>query len=143
MLKEFKEFIQKGNVLQLAVGFIMATYFGAIVKSLVDDIIMPPIGLALGGVDFSDMRLVLKEGVAAVMQGEDVVSPEVAEVAINYGNFINIVITFLIVAFAVFMIVKAYNSSVKKKEAEPAPAAPAPPSEEVQLLKEIRDSLKK
>ncbi len=143
MLKEFKEFIQKGNVLQLAVGFIMATYFGAIVKSLVDDIIMPPIGLALGGVDFSEMKLILKEGAPAVMSGEDVISAEVAQVAINYGNFINIILTFIIVAFAVFMIVKAYNSNLKKKEAAPAPAAPAPPSEEVQLLKEIRDALKK
>ena len=142
MLKEFKEFIQRGNVLELAVGFIMATYFGAIVKSLVADIIMPPIGLAMGGVDFADLKMILKEGAPAIMQGDEIVTPEVAEVAINYGNFINIVLTFVIVAFAVFLIVKMYNNYLKKKEAAPDPAPPQP-TEEVQLLKEIRDSLKK
>ncbi len=142
MLKEFKEFIQRGNVLELAVGFIMATYFGAIVKSLVNDIIMPPVGMAIGGVDFAQLKLVLKEGTPAVMSGEDVVSPEVAEVAIMYGNFINIVLTFLIVAFVVFLVVKMYNNYLKKKEEAPDPAPPQP-TEEVQLLKEIRDALKK
>lgn len=143
MLKEFKEFIQRGNVLELAVGFIMATYFGAIVKSLVNDIIMPPVGLAIGGVDFAQLKLVLKEGAPAVMSGEDVVSPAVAEVAIMYGNFINIVLTFLIVAFVVFLVVKMYNNYLKKKEEAPAPAEPPKPSEEVMLLTEIRDALKK
>lgn len=142
MLKEFKEFIQRGNVLELAVGFIMATYFGAIVKSLVNDIIMPPVGMAIGGVDFAQLKMVLKEGTPAVMSGEDVVSPEVAEVAIMYGNFINIVLTFVIVAFVVFLVVKMYNNYLKKKEEAPDPAPPQP-TEEVQLLKEIRDSLKK
>lgn len=143
MLKEFKEFIQKGNVLELAVGFIMATYFGAIVKSLVNDIIMPPIGMALGGVDFSEMRYIIKESADAVMDGETVITPAITEVAINYGNFINIILTFVIVAFVVFLIVKMYNNYLKKKEEEAAPAAPAGPSEEVKLLMEIRDSLKK
>src|SRR5690606_6281440 len=129
MLKEFKEFIQRGNVLELAVGFIMATYFGAIVKSLVNDIIMPPIGLAIGGVDFAQLKLVLKEGTPAVMSGEDVVAPEVAEVAIMYGNFINIVLTFVIVAFAVFLLVRTYNNYLKKKEEEPTPAPPKPTPE--------------
>lgn len=142
MLKEFREFIQRGNVLELAVGFIMATYFGAIVKSLVNDIIMPPIGLAIGGVDFAQLKLVLKEGTPAVMSGDEVVSPEVAEVAIMYGNFINIVLTFLIVAFVVFMIIRTYNNYLKKKEASPEPA-PAQPTQEVELLTEIRDALKK
>jgi len=142
MLKEFKEFIQRGNVLELAVGFIMATYFGAIVKSLVNDIIMPPIGLAIGGVDFAQLKLVLKEGTPAVMSGEDVVAPEVAEVAIMYGNFINIVLTFVIVAFAVFLLVRTYNNYLKKKEEEPTPAPPKP-TPEVELLTEIRDALKK
>ncbi len=141
MLKEFKEFIQRGNVLELAVGFILATYFGKIVSSLVDDIIMPPIGLALGGVDFSKMKMVLKEGEAAVMQGETVVSPEVAEVAIRYGQFINIVLTFIIVAFCVFMIVKAYNHWLKKKEVKKEEKPPQP-TKEVQLLEEIRDALR-
>lgn len=143
MLKEFQEFIKKGNVMELAVGFIMATYFGVIVKSLVNDVIMPPIGLLLGGVDFADLKYVIKEGQAAVMQGETVVTPEVLEVAINYGNFVNTIITFVIVAFAVFMIVRSYNKYLKKKEKEaPAPAPPKPSNEEV-LLTEIRDALKK
>lgn len=142
MLKEFKEFIQRGNVLEMAVGFIMATYFGAIVKSLVNDVIMPPIGLAIGGVDFSQLKIVLKDGSPAVMNGEEVVTPAVAEVAIMYGNFINIVLTFVIVAFVVFLVVRTYNNYLKKKEAEPAPAPPKP-SPEVELLTEIRDALKK
>ncbi len=143
MLKEFKEFIQKGNVLEMAVGFIMATYFGAIVKSLVNDIIMPPIGRLLGGVDFAELKMVIQEAVPAVMDGENVITPETAEVAIMYGNFINVVITFVIVAFTVFLVIKMYNNYLKKKE-EPAPApAPAEPSEDIKLLMEIRDALKK
>lgn len=112
MLKEFKEFIQRGNVLELAVGFIMATYFGAIVKSLVNDIIMPPIGLALGGVDFADMKMVLKEGAPAVVQGEEVLTPEVAEVAVSYGNFINVMLTFIIVAFVVFLVIRELTTII-------------------------------
>lgn len=141
MWKEFKEFIQRGNVLELAIGFILATYFGAITKSLVNDIIMPPIGLALGGADFSEMKTVLKEAEPAVMDGETVVSPAVAEVAISYGAFINTIITFIIVAFAAFLIVKTYNNYLKKKQEEPAPKPPQP-TKEVELLTEIRDSLK-
>lgn len=142
MLKEFKEFIQRGNVLELAVGFVMGTYFGAIVKSLVDDIIMPPIGMALGGVDFGDLKLILAKGQPAVMSGDEVITPEVAEVAVRYGNFINIVLTFIIVAFAVFLLVKAYNRYLKKQQEAPTPPPPQP-TEEVQLLKEIRDALKR
>lgn len=132
-MKEFKEFISKGNVIDMAVGLIMATYFGAIVKSLVDDILMPPLGKLLGGVDFSELKLVIQPAMG-----------DVAEVAINYGLFINSVITFLIVAYAIFMVVKLYNRMkdrmVKKEEA--APAAPAPPTKEEVLLTEIRDLLK-
>ncbi|MFO7671329.1 MAG: large-conductance mechanosensitive channel protein MscL [Bacteroidales bacterium] len=138
MIQEFKKFISKGNVIELAVGLIMAVYFGAIVKSLVDHIIMPPIGILLGNVDFSNLKVILK---AASMNG-DVAVPEVA---ISYGLFLNTVITFLIVAIAVFMVVKGYNkmkTSVEKKEAE-APAAPPAPSKEEVLLTEIRDLLKK
>jgi large conductance mechanosensitive channel len=135
MLKEFKAFISKGNVLELAVGLIMATYFGAIIKSLVDDIIMPPIGKLLGGVDFSNLKLVIQE--ASVNEAGE----EVAQVAIGYGNFINTILTFIIVAWAVFMVVKAYNK-MKKKEEE-APAAPPAPTKEEVLLTEIRDLLKK
>lgn len=133
MIKEFKTFISKGNVLEMAVGLIMATYFGAIVKSLVNDIIMPPIGLALGGVDFAEMKLVLQEGVA---EAEGVAA--IPEVAITYGVFINSIITFIIVAFCIFLVVKAYNNMKKKEEAAPPPAPPAPSKEEV-LLTEIRD----
>lgn len=138
MLKEFKAFISKGNVIELAVGLIMAVYFGAIVKSLVDHIIMPPIGILLGGVDFSSLKVVLQ---GATMNG-DVAVPEVA---ISYGIFLNTIITFIIVAFAVFMVVKGYNKmkeNMAKKEAE-APAAPPAPSKEEVLLSEIRDLLKK
>ena len=137
MVKEFKTFISKGNVLEMAVGLIMATYFGAIIKSLVADIIMPPIGLAMGGVDFAELKVVLQDAVA---EAEGVVA--VPEVAIAYGSFINTIITFVIVAFCIFLVVKAYNNMKKKEEAAPAPAPPAPTKEEV-LLGEIRDLLKK
>lgn len=143
MLKEFQDFIKKGNVLELAVGFIMATYFGVIVKSLVNDIVMPPIGLALGGVDFADLKFILKDAQVAVMNGDVVATPEIAEVAIYYGNFINTIITFIVVAFAVFMIVRSYNNYLKKKEEAPAPAEPPKPTREEELLTEIRDALKK
>jgi large conductance mechanosensitive channel len=138
MLKEFKSFIAKGNVMEMAVGLIMALYFGAIVKSLVDHIIMPPIGLLLGNVDFSNLKIVLAE---ATMNGETAVP----EVAISYGIFINTIITFLIVSLAIFMVVKGYNKmkeNMEKKEEE-APAAPPEPTKEEVLLTEIRDLLKK
>lgn len=121
----------------MAVGLIMATYFGAIVKSLVNDIIMPPIGLALGGVDFAEMKMVLQ---AAVPEAEGVAA--VPEVAIAYGAFINAILTFIIVAFCIFLVVKAYNNMKRKEEAAPPPAPPAPSKEET-LLTEIRDLLKK
>ena len=134
-MKEFQKFISKGNVVEIAVGLIMATYFGAIAKSLVNDVLMPPIGLLLGGVDFSTMKIVLQEATA---EGT-------AEVAINYGVFINTILTFLIVAMAVFMIVKGYNRMKEKweKKEEAKPAAPPAPSKEDLLLTEIRDLLKK
>ena len=133
MLKEFKAFLSRGNVLDLAVGLIMATYFGAIVKSFVDDILMPPIGMLIGGVDFAELNLKISEKTA-----ED---GTITEVFVNYGSFVNTIITFLLVAFAIFMIVKAYNKMQAKKEE--APAAPPAPSKEEQLLAEIRDLLKK
>ncbi len=141
MLKEFQDFVRKGNVLQMAVGLIMALYFGAITKSFVADILMPPIGLLIGGVDFENLRYVLKAGTDVVMDGDVVVVEAVKEVSINYGAFINTIITFVIVAFAVFMLVKAYNKTEKKKEE--APAAPPAPSKEEVLLAEIRDELRK
>ncbi|KYG75798.1 MULTISPECIES: large-conductance mechanosensitive channel protein MscL [Roseivirga] len=135
-MKEFQKFISKGNVVEIAVGLIMATYFGAIAKSLVNDVIMPPIGLLLGGVDFSTMKVVLQEASA---------DGATAEVAINYGIFFNTVLTFVIVAFAVFMIVKSYNRMKERweKKEEAAPAAPPKPTKEEVLLTEIRDLLKK
>jgi large conductance mechanosensitive channel len=129
IVREFRDFAVKGNVVDMAVGIIIGGAFGTIVKSLVDDVIMPPIGLLLGGVDFSNIVLTLKEATA-----------DAAAVTINIGAFINNVISFLIVAWAVFLLVKGMNSLKKKQEAAPA-AAPAPPKQEV-LLEEIRDLLK-
>jgi large conductance mechanosensitive channel len=136
MLKEFKEFALKGNVLDLAIGIIIGAAFTAIVSSLVDDIIMPPVGLATGGVDFSQLFVVLKgDGpYNTVAQAK-----EAGAVTWNIGLFINAVIKFLIVAFAVFMLVKAINKVTRKQEAK-APDVP-PPAEEVMLLREIRDLL--
>jgi len=142
MFKEFKEFISKGNVIDMAVGLILATYFGAIVKSLVNDIIMPPIGKLLGGVDFAQLKIIIQEPVKAVTDAAGtVITPEVTEIAVNYGSFINAIITFIIVAFAIFIVVKKYNKMKKKQEETPA-EPPAPSKEEV-LLTEIRDLLKK
>lgn len=145
MLKEFKTFISKGNVMEMAVGLIMATYFGAIVKSLVNDILMPPIGKMMGGVDFTELKMVIQEPAPAVMEGETVITEAVEEVAIMYGNFISHIITFIIVAFCIFMVVKVYNKMkdrMIKKEEEAPTALPEPTKEEV-LLTEIRDLLKK
>jgi large conductance mechanosensitive channel len=141
-MEEFKKFISKGSVMQMAVGLILATYFGAIVKSLVNDIIMPPIGLLLGGVDFAKMKIILKEAVAESVEGS---GDAIAEVAISYGVFINTIVTFLIVAFTVFIVVKKYNQLKEKmeKKEEEAPAAPAAPFKEEVLLAEIRDLLAK
>ena len=129
MMSEFKAFAMRGNVVDMAVGVVIGGAFGKIVSSLVNDVIMPPIGLMLGGVDFSNLQIVLKEAVG-----------ETAAVTLNYGVFIQTVIDFLIIAFAIFMVVKAMNSAKKKEEA--APAAPPAPSKEEVLLGEIRDILK-
>jgi len=131
MLKEFREFIARGNVVDLAVGVIIGGAFGAIVKSLVDQIVMPPIGLVTGGVDFAALKLVLKDANPAT---------KVAEVAIGYGAFINTVIDFLIVAFVIFLMVKVING-IKREEAA-AEAPPPGPTPTETLLTEIRDLLK-
>jgi large conductance mechanosensitive channel len=136
MLKEFKDFAVKGNVMDMAVGIIIGGAFGTIVKSMVADVIMPPIGLLMGGIDFSELKLTLQEAAAKTAD-----TPAVESVSLNYGTFINNVITFIIVAFAVFMLVKAMNSA--KKAEEEAPSAPAPPPAEQVLLGEIRDLLAK
>ena len=136
-LKEFKEFAVKGNVMDMAVGVIIGGAFGKIVTSLVNDIIMPPIGLLIGGVDFTNLKLVIKK---AVIEGGAEVAPAVTW---NYGAFIQQVVDFTILAFCVFMMVKIMNRLMSKKEEKPAtpPAPPAPSKEEV-LLTEIRDLLK-
>jgi len=131
MLKEFQDFAVKGNMVDMAVGIIIGGAFGTIVKSLVSDVIMPPIGLALGGVDFSDIKYTLAEAVG-----------DKEAVTMNIGSFINNIISFLIVAFAVFMLVKAINS-MKAKAEEEEKAAPPEPTKTEALLAEIRDSLKK
>ncbi len=141
MLKEFKEFAMRGNVVDMAVGIIIGAAFGKIVDSLVKDLIMPPIGLLLGKVDFSNLFFVLKEGAAGGPYLTVEAAQKAGAVTFNYGAFINTIISFLIVAFAVFMLIRAINR-LKRKEEE-APAAPAAPPEEVVLLREIRDSLKK
>lgn len=129
MMSEFKEFAMKGNAIDMAVGIVIGGAFGTIVKSLVDDVIMPPIGFITGGIDFSKLKWVLQ---AAGADGKGGVS-------INYGSFINTVITFLIVAWSIFMVIKVMNRMQRKKE---EPAAPAEPPAEIVLLTEIRDSLK-
>ncbi|MEL6256226.1 MAG: large-conductance mechanosensitive channel protein MscL [Bacteroidota bacterium] len=134
MIKEFKDFIMKGNVLDLAVAVIIGAAFGTIVTSFTNDILMPPIGLLLGGADFSDLAITLKDGVPATATAE-----AIPAVQIKYGQFINVIINFLITAFAIFLVVKAYNSTQKPAEE----AAPAGPSNEEVLLAEIRDLLKK
>ena len=139
MLKEFKDFAMKGNVLDMAVGIIIGAAFGKIVDSLVKDIIMPPIGLLMGGVDFSNLFAIIKQGATVGPYPTVEIAQKAGAVTWNYGVFINTVLTFIIVAFAVFMLLKAYN---KAKAASPPPAAPATP-EDVLLLREIRDALKK
>ncbi|KAB2826283.1 MAG: large-conductance mechanosensitive channel [Paludibacter sp. 47-17] len=133
LIEEFKTFALKGNVVDMAVGIIIGGAFGKIVSSLVSDVIMPPIGLLVGGVNFTELSFVMKEAV-----GDN------PAVTLNYGNFIQVVFDFLIVAFAIFMMVKGMNSLKKKEETQPAaPPAPPAPSKEELLLTEIRDLLKK
>jgi len=129
MIKEFRDFAMRGNVVDLAVGIIIGAAFGKIVSSFVNDILMPPIGIALGGVDFKDLSVTLKDAVG-----------DVAAVTWNYGSFIQTVVDFVIVAFAIFLLIKALNSM--KKKAEEAPPAPLAPTGEELLLREIRDLLK-
>lgn len=129
MMSEFKTFAMKGNVVDMAVGIIIGGAFGKIVSSVVADVIMPPIGLLLGNVNFSDLAITLKDAAG-----------DAAAVTLNYGKFIQTIVDFVIIAFAIFMLVKGMNQMKKKEEA--APAAPPPPSKEENLLTEIRDILK-
>ncbi len=133
VLQEFKKFALRGNVIDMAVGIIIGAAFGTVVKSLVDDVIMPPIGVVTGGIDFKNLSIPLK--------GE---AGQPGAVMLNYGNFINNVITFLIVAWAVFMLVKAINAAESRlSRGETPPAEAPPPPEDIVLLREIRDSLRR
>jgi large conductance mechanosensitive channel len=137
-IKEFKEFAINGNLVDLAVAVVIGGAFGKVVSSFIDGMVMPAIGMLTGGVDFNDMKKVLKEGVAESKNADGSVIAAVPEVAIKYGTFITVAIEFLVVAFVVFMIIKAMNSMKKKQE-----EAPAGPSSTDALLMEIRDALKK
>ena len=138
MLKEFKEFALKGNFFDMAVGIVIGAAFTTIVKSLVDDVIMPIVGLATGGVDFSNLFAVLKPGSEGATYATLEAAKEAGAVTINYGLFINAIITFLIVAMVLFLIIRNINKLKKEEE-----AAPAEPSDEVKLLTQIRDALNK
>jgi large conductance mechanosensitive channel len=136
-IQDFKAFALKGNVVDMAVGVIIGGAFGKIVTSIVNNIIMPPIGVLTGGVDFTDLKLTIKD---AVMEGENVVSEAVT---LNYGQFIQDVVDFLIIAFCIFLMIKGIAKLSRKKEEAPAEPAPEPePSAEEKLLTEIRDLLK-
>ncbi|HQZ30432.1 MAG TPA: large-conductance mechanosensitive channel protein MscL [Arenimonas sp.] len=135
MVTEFKEFAMRGNVVDLAVGVVIGAAFGKIVASLVNDIIMPMVGYLVGGVNFNELALELKPATV------DAAGAEVAAVLVKYGAFIQTIVDFLIIAFAIFVAVKVINTLKRKQEA--APAAPAEPSDEVKLLTEIRDALKR
>jgi large conductance mechanosensitive channel len=140
-VNEFKEFIMRGNIVDLAVGVVVGGAFGKITTSLINDVVMPPIGKLLGNVDFKELKIIIQEGVATPKTVGDVTTIEkVGEVAIRYGMFINTLIDFMIIAFVIFMVVKAVNKMKRKQAAEPE-VIPEPTKEEL-LLIEIRDLLK-
>jgi large conductance mechanosensitive channel len=142
MLKEFKTFAMRGNVIDMAVGIIIGGAFGAVVKSLVDNVVMPPIGWLTGGVDFKSLSWTIKEPVTKMVDGVSKV--EVPAVTIDYGLFINNVVTFVIVAWSVFLLVKMVNTAERKLWREDEkPADAPPPPEDIRLLREIRDALVK
>ena len=146
-LSDFKKFAMKGNVIDMAVGVIIGGAFGKIVTSIVNDIIMPPIGLLVGGMNFKDLKWVMQSAKPEVLnEAGEVVSPAVAEVTLNYGNFLQQTFDFLIIAFSIFVVIRVITNLTKKKEQEaaaaPAPAPAPEPSAEEKLLTEIRDLLK-
>ena len=144
IFKEFKQFAMKRNAMELAVAFIMGGAFGKIVSSLVADVIMPPLGLLVGGVNFSHLKLTLKSAIPQKLEQGRVVQEAVAEVSLNYGIFLQNVLDFIIIAFAMFLAVKAINTlKAKMAEEEQQEAERSEPSEEVQLLQQIRDALLK
>jgi large conductance mechanosensitive channel len=138
--KEFREFAMRGNIVDMAVGIIIGSAFGKIISSVVNDVLMPPIGMAIGRVDVKDFKLVLQKAAPAITEGSQVVKQAATEVAIKYGMFIQTIIDFLIVAFCIFLVIKVMNRLKKKEEARPV--IPAAPSKEEILLTEIRDLLK-
>ena len=140
MLKEFKEFAAKGNMLDMAVGIVIGAAFATIITSLVNDIVMPPIGMALGGVDFAEFYKVLQQGDPAGPYATLAAAKEAGAVTMNWGIFVNALISFVIVGFALFMVIKGFNKM--KAEEEAAPEAPPEPSAEETLLTEIRDLMK-
>ena len=140
MLKEFKEFAFKGNLVDMAVGIIIGGAFGTVVKSLVNNVLMPPLGKLIAGIDFTKLKVVLEPAVAEVRDGETVVTAAKPEVAIAYGQFITDFISFALLAFAVFIVVKKVLEAMKKEEEKPA--EPPKPTAEEALLGEIRDILK-
>ena len=147
---EFKEFAIKGNVMDMAIGVVIGGAFGKIVTSLVSDLIMPLIGAATGGLNFTDWKWILKPEVAEVLdESGEVIQEAVPALTVNYGNFLQVILDFIIIAFCIFLVIRGINKvkakAAKKKaeEAAAAPAAPAEPSEDIKLLTEIRDLLKK
>lgn len=138
MFKEFKDFAMKGNFVDMAVGIVIGAAFGTIIKSFVDDMIMPWVGVLTGGVDFSNMHMVISGGAEGATYPTIAAAAEAGAVTMNYGLFINALITFAIIAFALFMVIKGMNAAKKAEE-----EAPAEPSDEVKLLTAIRDSLAK
>ena len=140
MLREFREFAVKGNVIDLAVGLVIGAAFGRIVQSFVDDVLMPPIGLLLGSADFSELFVVLRAGTAPGPYPTREVAKQMGAVTLNYGQFANTVVSFVIVAFAVFLVVKAVNRLRREKEVAPPPAVTP---EDVLLLREIRDAVRR
>jgi large conductance mechanosensitive channel len=139
MLKEFRDFALKGNVVDMAVGIVIGAAFGAIVASLVSDIIMPLVGVVTGGIDFSERFIVLKEGTQAGPYATVAAAKAAGAATLNFGLFLNLILNFVIVAFALFLVIKAMNSARRQKEAAPPPA----PSKEEVLLTEIRDLLQR
>ena len=140
IIKEFKEFSMGGNIVDMAIGIIIGSAFGKIISSIVNDVLMPPFGMALGKIDFKDFKLVLQKAVPAVTDGSQVVKQAVSEVAIKYGMFVQTLIDFLIVAFCIFLAIKVINR-LKKKNEEKLVAQASPYKEEI-LLTEIRDLLR-
>ena len=145
LIKEFRDFAMRGNVVDMAVGIVIGAAFGTIVKTMVDKVVMPPIGYLTGGIDFSELKFVIQEATAEATNEAGETVAAVPEVAIYYGELINALITFLIVAFVLFMIIKGMNKAQKafEEEKEAEPEKPAEPSEDILLLREIRDSLSK